>query len=175
MTGPRRALAHLAAWNAAAFVALALYGFASTRLVVRTSGEDGYGVWATVGAIRGFILFLDAGLAFGVSRDAALLATDDGAALRIRATRRIHAGLAAAALAFFAVASQFPSQLLGLTGGAAQAARGATLLLGAEAAVVLVASPLAAVLRGRQRFDVIAVAAWSQALVCVGLLLVLAP
>ncbi len=166
----------MAAWNAAGFVATAAYGFVVTRLIVEHTGEHAFGIWATVGAIRGFILFLDGGLSFGIQRDAALAASPGGEnASRIRATRRIYGGLAVAALVAFAVAAGFPALLLGLEGADAETARDVTLLLGAETAAALLASPLAAILRGRQRFDVLAISAWSQAILGAAILAVLAP
>lgn len=170
MSAARRRLAPMAAWNAVGWFGIAIYGFAVTRLVVQHTGEASYGVWATIGAVRGFVMFLDGGLGFGVNRDAARL---DGAAeeatARIRATRRVYAGLALACVAVFAVASGFPAALLTLDGTTAETAGLVTLLLGLETAAALVTSPLAAVLRGRQRFDALAVVQWSQTLLGVGL------
>src|SRR5437016_7368492 len=117
MSNQRRALAPMAAWNVASFLAAAAYGFFVTRLVVRDAGDAAFGVWATVSAIRGFILFLDGGLAFAVNRDAALDAKRPGeGAARIRAAWRIYAAIAAISLVVFALAGGFPATLLGLSG-----------------------------------------------------------
>ncbi|HLU38764.1 MAG TPA: glycosyltransferase, partial [Planctomycetota bacterium] len=61
----------------------------------------------------------------------------------------------------------------GLDGAAADAVRGATLVLGIETALALFAAPLPAILRGRQRFDLLAAAALAQAAVGTVLLVVL--
>lgn len=166
----------MAAWNAASYLAVPAYGFVVARLLWQHAGEHGYGLWATVAALRGFVLFLDGGLAFGVARDAALAGTKpDEAAARIRATWRIYAALGALAFVVFAVAAGFPGRLLGLSDADAEVARGVTLLFGVEALVVLLGSPLLATLRGRQRFDALAAATWTQAVLGVTLLALLTP
>jgi O-antigen/teichoic acid export membrane protein len=166
----------MAAWNVAGWFATAAYGFAVTRLVVRLGGADAYGLWATVGALRGFIFLLDGGLAVGVNRDAALAVSGDAAASsRIRVAWRVYAGLAVAALVLAALAAGFPGTLLDLEGRDAAAARALTLAVGVEAAAALAGSPVYAILRGRQRFGALAVAAWAQAVLGIGLLLVLVP
>jgi O-antigen/teichoic acid export membrane protein len=176
MAEPRRRLAPMAAWNAGGWLATALYGFVVTRLIIQHTGDASYGVWATIGAVRGFIMFLDGGLALCVNRDAARMTTDaEEATARIRATRRIYAGLALLSVVALAVGSGFPSLLLSLEGADASVAGAVMVLVGVETGAALLASPLAAVLRGRERFDALSTILWLHALLGIGLLTYLAP
>lgn len=165
----------MAAWNAAGWIAAGLYAFATSRLIFRATGDAGYGVWATVGAMRGFVLFLDGGLGVGVSRDAALAEGREAADGRIRAAWRIYGLLAILALVLTGLAAGLPETLLGLSGDKAETARGVTLVLGADAALALIGSPLLSILRGRQRFGSLAAVNVAQAAVGISLLAFLLP
>ncbi len=176
MTPQLRRLAPMAAWNAAGWLAAGLYAFVVTRLVIENAGEEAYGVWATIGAVRGFIMFLDGGLAFGVNRDAARHeeAPIESAA-RVRAARRLYAALALLCVTAFVIAAGFPVTLLALEGTSAGAANTVMVLIGIETGAALLGSPLAAMMRGRQRFDALASALWAQTLLGTALLAHLTP
>ncbi|MCA8951650.1 MAG: glycosyltransferase, partial [Planctomycetes bacterium] len=160
--------------NTAAWVAATLTPFVVTALVFRRLGEGAYGVWATVLALRGVLLLLDGGLVLGVSRDAALLADEGrGRWARIRGAWRVHVAIAVLALGLGAVGAGMPGALLGVTGEGVGIARAITLLAAIEAAVATMGSPLLGILRGRERFDAVAVAAASQGALAIGLVLLL--
>src|SRR5687767_2561752 len=94
-------LAPLAAWNAVAWAATAAYGFVVAAVVFRYAGAGAFGIWATIAALRGFLLLADSGLAMGISRDVALAQSGAGAGAagdsggRMRAAARLYAGLGA--------------------------------------------------------------------------------
>ncbi len=164
------------AWNLASWTFTAVYGFAVTRLIVQSVGDAGFGLWATVGALRGFVFFLDGGLSLGMSRNTAQsLAGDTEAPGLVRAGWRVYLAVALLTLALFAGVSQFPGALLDLAGDEALIARNLTIWMGLEAAVALLTSSLAAVLRGRQMFQTLACVTGSQTVLAVGLLSVLTP
>lgn len=172
----QRRLAPLAAWNALAWGATAIYGFLVAAVVCRCLGVGAYGVLATISALRGFLLLVDGGLATGISRDVALIANGDATvAPRIRTTTRLYAALGAVALAGTALLAWLPAAMLGLSGAAADAARITTWLFGVETALALLSAPLPAILRGRQRFDLLASATIGQAAVGTALLCWLVP
>lgn len=175
MEAPRRTLAPMAAWNAASWIVAGLYAFATSRLVFQATGDAGYGVWATVGAMRGFVLFLDGGLGASVTRDSALTEGREACDGRIRAAWRLYGLLAVVALALTALAAGLPEALLGLSGERAETARGVTLVLGADTALALAGSPLLSILRGRQRFGSLAAVNLAQSAVGIALLVVLLP
>lgn len=159
-----RRLAPMAAWNAVTWGATAVYGVVATALIFRAVGKTDFGVWAVVGAIRAFVLLLDAGLATGISRDVALAEGGDRvASVRVRASARLYAALAAVALIAGVLGAGFPAALLELPAAAADIARTVTLLLAVETALALLAGPLPAILRGSQRFDALALSASAQA------------
>lgn len=176
MGGASAPMPRKAAWNVASWLATAVYGFAVTRLVVLNVGDAGYGLWATVGALRGFVLFLDGGLSLGVNRDSALAVEgDEEAAGRVRAGWRVYAGLALLAFVLFAAAAGFPGLLLDLTGDDAGVARALMVWFGVETAAALLTSPLCAILRGRQLFHALAAVNGAQTVLAVALLAVLTP
>lgn len=165
-------MARKALGNSVAWLAATVAPFVVTALVFRRLGDEAYGLWATVVALRGILLLLDGGLAFSVSRDAALLAAGgaDGWA-RIRAALRLHIGIAVIAIVVGALAAGAPAALLGVTGEAAQTASLITFLTALEAAAASLGAPLFAILRGRERFDAVAAATAAQSLLGIGLLL----
>lgn len=166
---PFRRLASEAAWNAAGWLVLAAYGVAITALIFRGVGPAAYGVWATVAALRGVLVFVDAGITLGATRE---IARDGGSAERVVALRWIALALASAALAGGLAAAWVPAKLLGVTGDDAALVALVTIAFTVDAAVALATAPLAALLRGRERFDLLALAALAQATVG---LLALAP
>lgn len=172
--GTQAPLRRLAAWNAVSWAALAAYALVSSAVVFRSAGPEAYGLWATIVAFRGFVTFLDGGLAMGVTRDAALERSEHhDARPRLAAARRIYAALGVLIIALGLIGSEFPGSLIGLSGEAAQTARAVTIVLAIDAAIALLASPLGSILRGLQRFDVLAAGATSQAVVGSALVLAL--
>lgn len=145
-------------WHALSAAALAAYTLGSMAIVFRLAGPTAFGVWAVLMALRGMVAFVEAGLALGVARDVALHAEGDAAApARVAAARLLYALLAAGIILLAAVGAALNVASLGeLSAVEADAARIATVLVGLEAAAILGASPLLAVVRGRQRFDILA-------------------
>lgn len=165
----------LGAWNAASWLGASALAFATSTIVVRRLGHADFGIWATLAAFRGFLLFVDGGLALGVSRDVALLRSEGVAARqRLGAATALFVALGAIAFAIGLVCAPLPGALLGLRGALAAEARGATLWVGTEAAMALASAPVFGLLRGRERFDVLALVSGAQAVVGTALLL-LAP
>jgi len=167
--GGQPLLATVAAWNGVAWIALAAYTFALSAIVFREVTPAEYGVWAIVVALRAILLLIDAGLALGVNRDAALEDRDAQHRARTAAAHRLYILLGIAAVAIGLVGAGIPGWLLGISGEAADEAKVVTVLFAIETGVTLWASPYAAQLRGRQRSDAVALA--SAALAAVGLLL----
>jgi len=159
----KHSMARKALGNSVAWLAATVAPFVVTALIFRRLGENAYGLWATVVALRGILLLLDGGLAFSVSRDAALLAAGGADAwARLRAALRVHVGAAALAILVGALAAGAPGALLGVTGQAADTASLITFLTALEAAAATLGAPLFAVLRGRERFDAVAAATIAQ-------------
>lgn len=168
-------MATAALWSAISWAALSLYGFLVAGVVYRAVGAGAFGVWATIGALRSFLLLFDGGLATSVSRDVALAQQGDGAAAaRQRVARRWCLVFAGIALLGGVVMATAPGALLGLQGELADSARLATWLTALETALALAGSPFAGSLRGRHRFDVLAWTTVGYSLVGAGLLLPLA-
>ncbi len=167
----KHSMARKALGNSVAWLAATVAPFVVTALIFRRLGDEAYGLWATVVALRGILLLLDGGLAFAVSRDAALLAAGGVQAwARIRAALRMHVGIAALAIAVGALAAGAPGALLGVTGEAADTASLITFLTALEAAAASLGAPLFAVLRGRERFDAVAAATTAQSVLGIVLL-----
>ena len=167
-----------AAWSILGWFCTALYGFAITRLLVRGHGISAYGLWATVGALRGYILVLDTGLALAVNRDTALLtkgAENGEARARVRVALRIYGSLAVGALLCFISLSGFPGYLLGLEGASGSVASRLMVWFGIEVALVLSTSPFVAQLRGQQRFRDAAVLQVLQTCLALALIVLLSP
>ena len=162
----------LALWNAATWLAVALFGLCTSTILIWRYGQADFGVWSTLSALRGFLLFLDAGLAFGVSRDVVLERQDSTAAARVRAAFTLYAGLGGLVLVGGFALAMVPGRLLHLEGAASSSAQWAMRALGVESALALASAPLWGVLRGQQRFQSMAVAHVVQAVL--GTLLLLA-
>ena len=160
----RQALANGIGW-----VALAALNFLTTTTIYRLLGAEQFGIWSTIFALRGAILFLDAGLALGVTRDAALGSAESLA--RIQAANRLYRLLGLGILFIGTTLFWVPSTLLRLDSEQSLAASLTVLLLSVEAALALAASPLAATIRGLQRFDVLARGSLAQAAVGVSTLI----
>lgn len=176
MSAARPSAARSSLLNACAWGAALLQGLAVSAVVVRTVGAGAWGVWATVAAFRGYVLFLDGGIATGITRDAALEEKEGAAArLRIRAAWRVEAVLAVLLLAATLLLAPRIDSFLPLSAVGPDEARSVALLLGAEAAVALLAGPLAAILRGKERFGALAALAGGQTVVALSLLAVLVP
>ena len=167
--GSQPRLPTLAAWNGASWLALAAYNLALSAIVFRQVAPSEYGVWATIVALRAMLLLIDAGLALGVSRDAALEGRDPHHRARTAAAHRLYARLGIASVAIGLLGAGIPGRLLGITGETADQAAIVTALFAVETGVTFWASPFAAQLRGRQRSDAVAVA--SATLAAVGLAL----
>ncbi len=172
-----RVLAHRlppSAWNALAWLANVAYGFASSALIYRFVGPGEYGVWATVLALRGFLVLFESGLGTGLTRDVALEATEGRSARdRLAVARGLYLGFAGLAVLAAVAGAAVPGRLLHLDPRLAPAARGTMMLIGLEAALLLLIGRVTAVLRGRERFDKVAAIASLQALVGVVLILTL--
>lgn len=162
--------AHGASW-----LSLAVYSFAATTVIFRMTGQAEYGVWAMIAAFRSSLLFLDGGLAFGVTRDAALAASGDAdARRRWRASVILYvAGGAAVVLLGWSLA-WVPATLLGLGPGGADVST-VTALVALETGLALVFSPVLASLRGTSRFDLVACSSFVTAGVGMALLFALVP
>jgi O-antigen/teichoic acid export membrane protein len=164
----------LAAWNGIAWLALAAYGFVSTSIVFRAGGEAGFGVWATISALRTILTFIDGGLAMGVTRDVVLSDRGDPSARsRIASAATIYVAFGVLVGAAGLLGSTVPGSLLALEPDAMRTAQALTALLGIEAGFAIALSPVTAALRGRQRFDVLAAGAVVQTLVGTALLITL--
>lgn len=147
-------MASAALWSALSWAALSAHGFLVAAVVYRAVGASAFGVWATIGALRGFLLLFDGGLATSVSRDVALVQQgDSAAAIRVRTASRWCLGFAVLALLVGTLLAAAPGALLGLDADDAAMARWATLLTAIETALALAGSSLAGRLRGLHRFD----------------------
>jgi O-antigen/teichoic acid export membrane protein len=165
-----------AGWNAVSWIALAVLSFASSAIIFRRIGQESYGIWATVAAFRSFVMFLDGGLALGVSRDAARVNLDgEDARPRIVSARLIYLILGASATAIGMLVSDLPGALLHLSGPARQTAQYVTILAAVDTGLALAMSPLAALLRGRNHFRILAIGSSIQAVAGIALILTLTP
>lgn len=160
--------------SASGFAATLIWQLALSRGLLQAVGEEAFGLWATIGAFKAFVVFLDGGLAQGVVR-AAGFAGDGGAARRIRAFWRIEAVIAAVAVALAALASPWAAGYLDLAGPLADLAPWLVLAHGADAALALLGGPLPAILRGRRLFAAVAAMNVGQAAAGLLLLAVLLP
>ena len=139
-------------------------------------GVTDFGIWTTIAALKAFVAFLDGGLAFGISRDAARVETEGAAALRrIAAARATYLAFGALAVVLAVVLADVPGRLLALDGAALATSRTLMVLVGLETGLALSISPLLGIARGRSRFDVLALASTTQAVAVVGLVIVLTP
>lgn len=163
----------MSAWNGLAWMFLGSYTVLSSGIIYRRLGGVQFGMWAILVSLRGLIVFMDGGLAFGVTRDVARYEIDDSALDRIRAARRVYAFLGLAVFAVALVAAIFVGHLMHVSMSVVRVAVVTTVFVGAETATTLVASPIVASIRGRERFDVVAAGGFAQSLVGLLLLLVL--
>jgi len=169
-------MSRLAFWNGISWAATALYGFATIAILFRHLGPATYGIWATIAALKAFTTFLDSGLAFGVARDAARLATDPtGARLRLHAAGAVCLLLGAGAIALGLTFSWLPAALLALKGDDAVLAATVMALVALDAGLAVATSSLRGTMRGLERYDVLALTSVTQAIAGVTLLLVLTP
>jgi O-antigen/teichoic acid export membrane protein len=172
----RLPILHDSAWSAAAWICLATLSFGSSAIIFRYTGQESYGIWATIAALRSFVTLLDGGLALGVARDAARVDLDrENARARLAAARRVYALLGAAAVVVGLLGSDVPGMLLGLSGEARSTAQGVTMLLAVDTGIALGLSPMAALLRGRRHFRVLAAGSGMQAIIGLSLILLLTP
>ncbi len=155
--------------------ALLVWQLLLSRAVLRGVGEQAWGVWATIGAVKAFVVFLDGGLAQGIVRDAGQGERDSGAGVRIRAAWRLGVLAAAAALGVALVAAPWVGSWLALAPAVAAIAPVLVVVHGLDAAVSLATGPFAALLRGRGQFGVLALANVAQAGLGAALLLLLVP
>ena len=166
----------MALWSALTWGSTVVQGFVVAAIVYREVGSGAFGVWATIGALRGIVLLLDGGVATGVNRDVALARQGDAvAAGRVRTAWGLYGLLAALMLGLGVVGAALPGAMLGLEGAATAAASATMFLLCLDAAIALAAGPLPAILRGSQRFDALAAMTCVQTSIAIGLLFWLVP
>ncbi|MBW3633525.1 MAG: glycosyltransferase [Chloroflexi bacterium] len=152
--------AHGAVW-----LSLAAYGFVTSTVVFRSTGQADYGVWATIAAIRSALLIVDGGLAFGVTRDVALATTgDEDAVSRLRMAARVYAVVGIVVALLGVAFAWVPGALLGIGPSRPEIAL-ITILIAVETALALAFAPANASLRGMGRFDLLAVASLAMAVV----------
>lgn len=169
--GLRDISAHAISW-----ASLAIYSILTTTVVFRATGQTEYGVWATVAAFRAGLLFVDGGLAFGLTRDAALAHADDhDARERLRASVALYAASGAVAALVGITFAWLPGTLLGLTAQLYEASIILTILMGFEVAMALGFGPAIGMLRGLGRFDLLARTSLIQAALGTILLIALVP
>lgn len=157
-----------ALYSACGFAATLVWQLVLSRELLQAAGAAAFGLWATVGAFKAFVVFLDGGLAQGIVRDAGRTG-DDGMAPRIRAFWRVEAAIAAVAVVAAGFAAPFAAGYLALDGSLAALAPWLVLAHGADAALALLGGPLPAILRGRRLFSAVALCNVGQAVA--GLLL----
>jgi O-antigen/teichoic acid export membrane protein len=152
----------MSGWGVASWLALAMYNVVLTALVFRQLGPAVFGLWAVIISIRTLLVLLDGGLALGVTRDAALSRDDPAARDRVASAYWLYLGIGVAALVLGLALAGLPSLLLHLSGSAVGQSRVVTMIVVVDAAVALASSPLSATIRGRGRFDILAVASIMQ-------------
>lgn len=170
-----RSPALMPAWSAVSWAALAASGFVTTAVLYRIVGPAGFGVWATVMALKAFMTFLDGGLAFSVTRSVAQHPAEADAERSIGAAYVVYLALAVSAIALSLLFMGLPATLLGLPATSADTSGVLMAIAGVETAVALAFSPVPAILRGRLRFDVLALVSAVQAVAQIGLFIALAP
>lgn len=163
------------AWNAVSWAVLAVSGFVTTAVLYRVVGPAGFGVWATVTALKTYMTFLDGGLAFGVTRSSAQRPAKAETERSIGAACLIYLALAVCALALSLLFMGLPATILGLPVTSADTSGAVMAIAGVETAVALAFSPVRAILRGRSRFDALALTATVQAVIQTTLVLAFAP
>lgn len=165
---------HIAA-HAISWASLTIYSIVTTTLVFRATGQAEYGIWATVAAFRSMLLLVDGGLAFGLTRDAALaVANEADGRERLRASIAVYIAAAAGAALLGIGLAWMPGMLLGLSGPMFQISMALTVLIGLETALALAFGPAVGILRGLKRFDLLAASSLTQAVLGTVLLAVLA-
>ncbi|MBK8976970.1 MAG: glycosyltransferase [Planctomycetes bacterium] len=165
-----RSLLPKAAATSARWVADTVGTFVVTAAVYRALGEGSFGVWATLVALRAVLLLADHGLALGVSRDAALAGAGDAVAWsRVRAAVRVYLLAGAAAVAVGVAAAGVPRWLL--AGAPVPGMTTAFVLLALEAGIAMAFGPLLGIVRGRERFELVAGTAVVQNALGAGLVL----
>lgn len=168
--GVRDIASHALSW-----ASLAAYSFVTSTIVFRSTGQADYGVWATIAAFRSALMFLDGGLAFGVTRDASLFAAGDGEARsRLHASYSLYLGAGLVVGLLGALLSWVPGTLLDISSSRPDVAV-VTMLIGVETGLALAAAPANATLRGLGRFGLLAAASGSTAIAGTLLLVVLTP
>ncbi len=173
---PREAPVRAAVFSALGWGGLLLWQLLLSREVVRGLGESAWGVWAAFATFRGYLLFLDGGLGQGIVRDAALEPREGKPArLRMRAAWRIGAIVAGIGVVLTLVLGPFAPAFVGMTSVAPDDVRAVAFLLGADAALALIAGPLPAILRGHRMFGALAATSVAQAVLGVALLALLLP
>ncbi|HEU0104993.1 MAG TPA: glycosyltransferase [Vicinamibacteria bacterium] len=149
-----------ALWNAVAWAARAAYPAITSILIFRALGERALGIWATLWALRGFVVFVDSGLGMSLARDAAH--RSDGTSAfppRVAAASWLYFAFAFLTLVGGLAAAGLTHSLLRLGAGEAETARGVTIAFAVETALILATGVPFGVMRGRSRFDLLA--AWS--------------
>jgi len=165
MPGALRGLAGKSGWGITSWLALGAYSFILAGLVFRQLGPPLYGLWAVIVSMRGLLMLLDSGLAFGVTRDVVLSRDDAVARQRVGSAYRLYLGIGAGVIALGLAMSGLPALLLHLSGSSVGLSRLVTIVVVADTAVALASSPLYATLRGHGRFDAIAAASIIQSAV----------
>lgn len=144
--------------NWGAFLMTALVGFFLSPFMVRTLGNDAYGVWALLGSITTYMGLLDLGIRSAVTRYTARLHAQ---------ARHAEAGaMASAALAAFSllglvtvatatVLSVFLDDLFTIPPALLPAARAVLLISGVNIGIALLNGVFGGVITARQRLDLI--------------------
>jgi len=149
-----------AIWNAVAWAARAAYPAITSILIFRALGERALGVWATLWALRGFVVFVDSALGMSLARDAAH-ASDTKSAFppRVAAASVLYFGFALLTIVAGLAFARMAGDLFRQEGAEAAVVRGVTIAFAVETALILATGVPFGVMRGRSRFDLLA--AWS--------------
>jgi len=110
MPGALRGLAGKSGWGITSWLALGAYSFILAGLVFRQLGPPLYGLWAVIVSMRGLLMLLDSGLAFGVTRDVVLSRDDAVARQRVGSAYRLYLGIGAGVIALGLAMSGLPAR-----------------------------------------------------------------
>lgn len=134
--------------------------------LLRNSGAEQFGIWATATAVLAPLSVLDAGLSYIVIRSTAARAAGDEEAERdTRSASSLYAFLGLTALACGAAIAILPGVILKLQGGALALSVGISLILALDYALLLGTSAWGGILRGLRRYDSVFAASAAQAIV----------
>ena len=149
----RNTVASWLSYAAAIVIALAL-----TPLVIRSVGPVGYGVWILLSQLTGYAGLLDVGVQPAVARfvaDARARGDEDDRRSIISTAIVLHGTIGLCVLAILAFVSLFVDRWFDLGGLPPAEIRAALVIVALSAAIGFPASVLAAILKGRLRFDLL--------------------